>query len=437
MRFPAYHTGYGAFIGGAPRATKHGSFPAIERPYCLAAFLIGLFSTATVNLVGAMPLGELVLMVVCLHAMIVVALTKRLPSPIPAYRLLYVFIGFQAVALFSYVISDLWRESSNVDMIRGWLRMIFVIIDMATLGLVLGVSGRAFVWLQVGTALSFMQMICVPPLFNDYWKFGFGFPVTSLVVLLAPRIAGLWGASLGLVALGVLNFFMDYRSLGAECIAIAAVLLLRLLPKTARKTILIITAIVCLGVLPLVVSKVFGMSGSGRANRSNVERSAMIQAAWEGFTNSPVIGQGSWFSKSDVMSNFLRIRAEKEEAAGGGMGFAEDDETPMAIHSQILVSVAEGGVFGGIFFFMFGAYILWAMWFAITEAPWHWTLPSRFFILVSGFVNLWMSPFSGPARIGIATTVLIIALFWRERCLGRAKLPLNRGGFPKARLALA
>ncbi len=391
----------------------HGS--RIERAYCVAAFLIGISCTTTINLVGAMPVGELVLLAVCAHAILTVAVSKRLPAPAPAHRLLFLFAACQAVALASYVVSDIWRESTSIDMIRGWLRMIFVLIDIATLALVLGGSGKAFVWLQVGTALSCLQLLLGPPLFNDYWKFGFSLPVTAFVLLLAPRFFGYWGAVTGLASLGILHFHMDFRSLGAECLALGAALSIRLLPRKSRRLLLVVGSLLCIVVAPMAVAKMFETSGSGRANRSNVERSAMIQAAWEGFTSSPLIGQGSWFSKSAVMENFLRIRAEKEEAAGGGMGFADDDFSGTAIHSQILVSLAEGGVFGGTFFFLYGLLIWWALCFALSEAPWHWTLPSRIFIVAGSFFNLWMSPFSGPARISIALTVILISLFWKER----------------------
>lgn len=409
-----------------PVSTAGGGVLAAGYAYCLAAFAIGLLRTTTIQFVGAMPVGEFLLILVCLHAALALASTGRLPAQAPAPRMLLLFGLSQAIALASYVITDLWRESAGVDMLRGWLRMIFVLVDLGGMALILGATGRAFVWLQIGAGLSFAQLLIAPPLFGDYWKFGFAYPITVLVLLLAPRLLGAWGTALGAAALGVLHFQMDYRSMGAHCVVIAAMVFLRALPKMARQSILVLGAAACIAASPMICEKMFASSGSGRADRSNVERSAMLQAAWEGFISSPIIGQGSWFSKSQVMENFLAIRAEKARDAGG-MGFGDEDVKSAAIHSQILVSLAEGGIFGATFFILYGILIGWGLWFALTEASWHWTLPARLLVLEASFFNLFMAPFSGPIRIEIATTVVLIALFWRERADRLASL-VRRGG---------
>jgi hypothetical protein len=324
------------------------------------------------------------------------------------------FVIGQLVAIGAYVLSDLWRESAPVDMIRGWLRMVFVLIDMLALAILCGVTDRAFVWLQVGVAISFAQLLITPPLFGDYWKFGFAYPVTMMVFLIFPHLAGFWGGVVGAVSLGALHASQDFRSLGAECVATAVLLLLRILPKRARSAILVAAALGALLCSPMIVEKMFSSEGE-RANRSNVERSAMLQSAWEGFLRSPLVGQGSWFSKSEVMDQFLLIRAEKAQAAGGGMQFQDDDFEGIAIHSQIVVSLAEGGVLGGTFFILYGVLVLWAIWFAVIHAAWAWTLPSRLLLLVLSFFNLWMSPFSGPIRVEIAGAVILVTILWSER----------------------
>lgn len=388
--------------------------PRLNNAYCLAAFLIGLLRTTTTQGIGAMPVGELVLLLLGLHAVLVMVSTRRLPAPVPAPRLMILIALSQGVALASYVVSDLWRESAAIDMLRGWLRMVFVLIDLATMALVLGASWRTFVWLQIGSGVSFAQMLIVPPLFNDYWKFGFGYPISVLVVLLAPRVLGFWGTVLGAAGLGVLHLRMDFRSMAAECFAVGAMMALRILPRMARQAILMAGALAGIAAAPMVIERMLACTGSARADRSNDERAAMLQAAWEGFASSPLIGQGSWFSKSNVWENFHRIYAERQRIAGDGLAFREEDVKNAAIHSQILVSLAEGGVFGAAFFAVYGLLIVWALWFALTEASWHWTLPARIFCLEVGFFNLLMSPFSGPIRIEIATTAILTALFWCE-----------------------
>lgn len=284
---------------------------------CLAAFTVGIVQTTTIQLIGAMPVGEFVLIGVCLAALLTLLVTRRWPWIVPAPRILTLFVAGQAVAIASYILTDLWRESATVDLVRGWLRMIFVLLDVTALAMLCGVTERAFVWLQAGVALSFLQLLISPPLFGDYWKFGFAFPITMIVFLLAPRFAGFWGGVVGAASLGALHASLDFRSLGAECVAVGFLLLLRTVPKKVRRVILVAIALGVAICSPLIVDKMFS-SHSARANRSNVERSAMLQSAWEGFLASPLVGQGSWFSRSDVMDQFLLIRAEKAQAAGGG-----------------------------------------------------------------------------------------------------------------------
>jgi len=88
-----------------------------------------------------------------------------------------------------------------------------------------------------------------------------------------------------------------------------------------------------------------------RATRSDIERTAMVTAALEAFESSPLIGHGSWFSNSDVYENFMVLRHEAALREHVG-GFASPNQTPdaMALHSQLLVALAEGGLFGGAFF---------------------------------------------------------------------------------------
>ena len=114
------------------------------------------------------------------------------------------------------------------------------------------------------------------------------------------------------------------------------------------------------------------------------------------------------------MDEFLIILTLNARIAGVG-GFADDDADGMAIHSQILVALAEGGVFGATFFFAYGVFLLWGLWFCITDAPWDWVVPVRIFVLLIAFWNLLMSPFSGTHRVEIAMAVALLLILWRQR----------------------
>ncbi|HEY5892023.1 MAG TPA: hypothetical protein VIT91_02225 [Chthoniobacterales bacterium] len=378
--------------------------------YLAVAFLLGVFRQWTIWLVGALPIGEILLMGVAAHSGIWVLLTRRLPVRPPSPRLLTFFLVCQAIAFCAYVVSDFWWQSSTNDIIRGWLRMGFLLMDIWTLALLFGASPHTFLAYQIGSCFSGLQALVMRPLFGDYWKFGFGFPVTVAVIMLSSRSFGWWGAVGSCFGMGLVHTALGFRSFGALCVLTGGLLLVRVLSPVTRKVALIVGIIGGLVIFPAFSAKL-GESTEGKSNRSNIERLSMLQAAREAFIEHPLVGNGSWFSKSDVMPNFLLIRAERAMITGGSTSFNNEEAGGTAIHSQILVALAEGGFFGGLFFIVYGIGAAWAMWYCLTDAPWDWLMPLKIFLLEAALWDLFMSPFSGPVRINIAMIVAMILVF--------------------------
>jgi O-Antigen ligase len=368
----------------------------------------------TILFAGRILVSELLLSLVLVHALVWIALARALPAPMASPRLFGVVLACQCVAFASYIISDLWWQSTPFDTIRGWLRMIFLLVDMAAFSLLFGGEPRSFLVFMSGICCSVVLNLLAGPLFGDYWKFGFAYPVTIVGLVALPRYFGFWPSVVGSVGLGLLHSRLDYRSLGAVCTVLGVMLATRAIPLRLRKLLFLSCFLLTLMTLPWTANKMLGNT-DGRANRSNVERSAMLQAAWEGFLASPVIGNGSWFSRSNVWDNFLVIRSTREHEAGGGLGFDSRSFEGAAIHSQILTALAEGGVFGATFFFIYGALICWSIWFILTDATWNSLMPIRLCILLSGLWALFMSPFSGIARVSISVTLVLILILLGER----------------------
>ena len=207
---------------------------------------------------------------------------------------------------------------------------------------------------------------------------------------------------------------MGYRSLGMQCLLLAGLLLSRSLPLLFRKYLFIMCIPIALVGLPWTLNLLLADTEDGTV-RSNVERSAMLTAAWEGFLASPWVGNGSWFSKSDVWDNFLLIRSQKEVETGGKLGFDPHDFEGTAIHSQILTALAEGGLLGGTFFLAYTVLIILGFWFLLTEASWHWLMPIRLSILISSFCGVFMNPFSGWSRLEIGMTAALTVVLLDER----------------------
>jgi hypothetical protein len=376
-----------------------------------------------ISFVGQIPVSELLLFIVVAHAAIALATTRALPSSVPSPRILAIVLIAQVVAFASYIVSDLWHESLPLDMLRGWLRMGFLLLDTVGWALLFGAGSRTLVLFLTGVVCSSLFTFLDGPLFGDYWKFCFAYPVTVLVLLVTPRLLGCWASVVACLCLGIFHLHMAYRSLGWECLMLAALLAgASTLPRLWRKYIFLACIPVLLAGIPSGFTRL--LNGPAQPNRSDIERSSMMQAAWEGFLASPLIGNGSWFSTTNVWDSFLIIRSQKEREAGRGFGFSATDFEGTAIHSQILTGLAEGGILGGAFFLLFAVLILLSFWFLLTDATWHWLMPMRLSILISSLFALLMSPFSGIARFDIALGVvltLVLVADWRAYISNRRR----------------
>jgi O-antigen ligase len=145
---------------------------------------------------------------------------------------------------------------------------------------------------------------------------------------------------------------------------------------------------------------------------SNKERYAMVSVAADAFIASPLVGHGSWFSATHLVRKIEDKRMKIEDGFGG---YNEQEAAAISIHSQLLVSLAEGGFFGGLFFIVYGALVIWGLFYAL-----HHERPQQallLFTLIGAIWDLAMSPFSGPARVHIAAAAVVTLLLWLE-CKG-------------------
>jgi O-Antigen ligase len=381
-----------------------------------AAFSAGILTAFTVSIGGEMPLGEVILSAVFCWIAFYAVVTGSLPPEVPRARLFGVFMICQAVAFAAYVFSDLYRHSSLHDMGRGWARMAFLGIDVVAVAYLFGCSRmNLLVFLFGQLAGDVLHSLTFGALFDDMWKFGVGVPLTYLAFFLA-SLLGRLAFVVTAFAMTAVHLLLDYRSFGMACFIAGTATLITLFPRRLRAWLMIPAVVV---VVAATAAYALGnLGGSHRTTRSNVERSSMLLAASEGFYSSPFIGQGSWFSNSNVMSNFMDIRSEKAKAAEvGGFPDPRNGIQEVAIHSQILVTLAEGGIFGASFFIAFGV--------ALAVAIYQLTFTmecGRFtgiyiLILFSALFNWLMSPFSGAHRVYIAVACGLLFLLQGTRAM--------------------
>jgi hypothetical protein len=391
------------------RYTKNDSSRVVGRlPWKVAlCAVIGLTTPFTVKMAGNFPVSEWFLLLAAIGSVTVRAIRHRWPEGTARTRVFTTLIVLQLVGLAAYVVSDLYRNSAPEDYTRGWARMAFVAIDIIGIATIVGSSWRRFIVLIAGFAIGkAAAAIILGPLFGDWWKFGFAEPVTYLVLIFLGR----WGrapAAVGAVALGLLHIALEYRSLGLECLMVAIALYLMKLPRLWRLTAVVVT-ILAIGV---ALSGLFDERSETHISRhsSDAERRAMMEVAAEAFADSPLIGQGSWFSATKMVR---RIEARYIQLSDTFNGYTEEEERDLSVHSQLLTALAEGGIFGGSFFIAYGILLLWACAFCLrTMRP---QQALVFMILIEGIWNLAISPFSGPARVQIAAATVLGLLLWQQ-----------------------
>jgi hypothetical protein len=391
-------------------------------PSAWMSFLAGFFTLFTVSVVGEMPVGEIILMAAAGWALLCVVFNNTWPGPLLQSRFLWSLLIAQFVALGSYIFSDLYRHSFPLDMARGWSRMVFLAIDIVAIAYLFGCARRNFFIFQLGQCLGAVtSALIVGPLFGDMWKFGIGAPLTYLVLFIVP-FAGAVATMIAAGAMGMVHFIMDYRSVGGLCLLVGMLTILQIAPTRFRLWLAPLMMIGAVGAVLWIYGQTQG--NGARATRSDIERSAMATAALEAFEQSPLIGHGSWFSNSDVYDNFMLIRhAAAKQAHVGGFADPNKDPGAVALHSQILVALAEGGLFGGAFFFVFGAGLVWALYAIVFLHRWQRFTPFCTLVLLSALWSLFCSPFSGAQRVSIAMACGLIFLLQSDAFNSNPAMP--------------
>ena len=94
-----------------------------------------------------------------------------------------------------------------------------------------------------------------------------------------------------------------------------------------------------------------------------------------------------------------------------------EDSEKMALHSQILVALAEGGIFGGAFFIVYGIALFRTLYKIVLFEKWHRLTPLCTLLLLLALWNLFCSPFSGAHRVYIAMTCGLMLLLHEGRLI--------------------
>lgn len=402
-------------------------FESIDlRPHwlALATLVCGMASARIVNLVGDVYLGEL--LIIQLGILVFVIGRDRKMLALPAFG---VFLQAAVLMLAGYLLSDLYRDTHPAQFLRGWARVILLVLDFLALAVLVAHDKRNLWWFVLGMAVGGLVQLLVRgvPMLSPYgWKFGYSTPILYLVATLSCFVP-LRVSSAAFAALGVFNIFMDFRILGGVSLLVAAILWVRADgPISLRGDRLFrlaaagMVAATLLGASLFITDEDYGR----RREQSQVGRDAGISVALWALAESPLIGFGSWPTDPRLVDLFSKGLAGDEGQAAGGVKVRV-----FTAHSQVLQAWVEGGFLGVIFWLIYGYWLLRCAAYCAVSRQADAYLPIFLPFLFYNFWHLLMSPFSGPTRVPIAVGLAIICICaaeLRERRLVAA--PARREG---------
>lgn len=317
-----------------------------------------------------------------------------------------------AVSLLAYVLSDLVNQTPAANLLRGWARMAFLATDLIALNAITRRHPLRILAFITGFSAGILLTVEKLSMETGWYKIGIATPALLIVLSLCSvvrhrrryaLVAGVW------IALGLLNFYLDFRSMGGLCFLCGAVTVAKIVVGVRFRslyTFLLAGSLAC-GVAASVYSNISTQDSYGqRRTQSNSWRLAAAKGALYGISQSPWVGNGSWARSSDTDAV---MRATFAEANGRRL----NKEAGVAGHSQLLQVWYEAGVLATVFFtfvLIFGVKTLW-------DAMFHVGMNELFAVTLyftfNAIMGYFISPFGGVARFFMALSVCLFLIQWR------------------------
>jgi hypothetical protein len=357
-------------------------------------------------------------------------------------RLLGIMI---AVWFFGAMVTDLIRATPAYDAFRGWSKIIVFATVIFYLDAKAG--GRpepiiAFVvGLNTGTVLR-LFIYDVQYFEGDPWKFGYGPPITYLIILIisSRQFYGHFGAIgqvAATIAIALANLLGNFRSMFGLLIVAAAVTIVAAVLDRHRRgqrlgavTFLALLAggTICFQGVSVTYSYLVTEGYLGQEALEKYQEQQQLGlglllggrvetlVSTRAIADSPIIGHGSW--ARDV--RYTEMLIDEIDARGGTVPpvYFEDDGTPtdtIPSHSYFFGSWVEAGILGGVFWAYVAGVTLVALYATLHLQP-RW----RPLLAYTAMTMLWdilFSPFAADERFSAAAELVL--LLWAIRYLAR------------------
>lgn len=317
-----------------------------------------------IDLGGRLFLSEILL--IALLPFLVAMRGRLLAEKLPRQLLM---LG--ALWLISQIITDQIRGTPFSDWSRGWAKIALIQVNFVSIYLLLNGSRFRYLAFAAGIALGQVLGYLYNPnefAFDYPWKFGYGTAVTLLVILWASglRMVGRGFSASAMLAMGAVNFYMGFRSLGLVCL-LGGCLLLLLRSRSASAISPAKTALLAgVAIIGIVNFYEYGASenyfGEAELQKYRMQSAGSmgvligarseILASAKAVADSPIIGHGSWAKDPKYA---LMMADELEQLGYVAQGVVDSDLIPS--HSYFMGAWVEAGVVGAAFW-LFGLLII-------------------------------------------------------------------------------
>jgi len=399
------------------------------------AFIIPCLMFIEVTLIGRLFLPEVILLTASIF--LISTRGRMLKEELPRKVILLGIAWLGALML-----TDAIRETPFEDWSRGWSKIIFLLLNFLTIYLYINGKEKRLYLFAAGIAAGQILDYFLSP--NVYaqghpWKFGYGTAFTLFVILFSQlRFFKKWKyfSPAIIFSVGILNFYMGFRSLGLICLLTGGVLYLKQSNKFNIKKIKLskIITLFMLGIVSIysiiliydygVNENWFGAEARAKYQfQSSGELGILlggrkeILASSQAVIDSPIIGHGSWAKDPkyvDIMISTLSKYGYKVP------GEIKSDLIPA--HSYIMGAWVEAGFIGAIFWFWVLILVIRALIAALTSNSN--LAPLIVFVAFNMLWNIPFSPFGAEARLHVAyaLTLMMFALMLPK------KYPILRNG---------